>query len=401
VLPSAALEECVTKCAVFVCVLAVLCGGCTGSGSIPAEPPPLSDELRSELATWLAANGTSPQDYVVDLFSGHDVVFLGEQHRVKHDVEFVQSLVEPLYDVGVRVLATEFGRREDQTLIDSLLAKPQWDETLAREIVFRQFVWWGYREYVDVYKSVWALNQRLPEGESGFRIIGINDSPDWSHIEDESDRDDPDVMRRVWRGGGEDHWAEAILESVRSGEKVLVHCGIHHAFTGYRQPIVADGRFVQFDSSLRCGNHVRADLGSRAVTVYLHAPWVGPAGYGSHFRHPADGVIDALMLEEGPRPVGFDIVGSPFGELRIADAVYRHGYEDFRLKDFCDGWVYTRPISQYFGVSPIAEWINEGNLDRARMQSPNPLYREASAEEFNASIAGAARVDRRWGARLR
>ena len=389
------------KVAVLVCALALLSGGCADLGNAPTDPPPLSEELRAELANWLAANGKPPHDYVVGLFTGHDVVFLGEQHRVRHDVEFVGAQIGPLYDAGVRVLATEFGRREDQPLIDSLLAKPQWDDALAREIVFRQFVWWGYREYVDVYKSAWTLNQHLPKGAQRFRIIGVNDSPDWSYIGDEGDRDDPSVMRRIWQGGGEDHWAEAILEAVRSGEKVLVHCGIHHAFTAYRQPIVADGRFIRFDSSLRCGNHVHAELGERVATVYLHAPWVGPDGYGSSFRHPADGVIDALMLEEGPRPVGFDVVGSPFGEIRIADAVYRHGYEDFRLKDFCDGWIYTRPISQYVGVTPIPDWIKEDNLARARSQSPDPRYREASSEEFNASIAEAARIDRRWGSKLR
>ena len=381
--------------------LVLFLSGCTGLGDVPADPPPLSDELRAELAGWLEANERTPRDYVVGLFSDHDVVFLGEQHRVKHDVELVQSLLEPLYDSGVRFLATEFGRREDQPLIDSLLTQPVWDESLAREVVFRQFVWWGYREYVDVYRAAWEVNRKLPEGAAVFRIVGINDSPDWSHITDEADRDDPDVMRSVWRGGGEHLWAEAILDVVRAGEKVLVHCGIHHAFTDYRQPIVADGRFVRFDSSLRCGNHVHEAIGERAATVFLHAPWDGPVGYGSSLRHPADGIIDALMFAEGPHPAAFDVAGSPFGELRPEDAVYRHGYDDFRLGDFCDGWVYTRPISEYVGVTPIPDWTNEGNLERARSQSPNPGYREASADDFNTSIAASASIGRRWARQLR
>jgi hypothetical protein len=282
-------------------------------------------------------------------------------------------------------------------LIDSLLYASEWDEDLAREIVFRQFVWWGYREYVDIYRSAWTLNQELPDGAPRFRILGVNDSPDWSSITAGADRDDPAVMREVWRGGGEEHWAGVILDAVSSGERVLVYCGIHHAFTEYRQPIVAEGEFTNFDHSPRCGNHVFAALGKRAVTVFLHAPWNGRQGYSSAMRHPADGVIDALMLAEGPRPVGFDLKEGPFGELVVENAVYRHGYEGFKLADFCDGWIYTKPISEFVGVTPVPGWVNESNLERARAGSPNAGFREASLEEFNRGIARDAGIHRRWG----
>ena len=137
----------------------------------PEDPKPLDPALQAELAGWFEKNGDTPESYVVGLFSDHDVVFLGEYHRIRHDVLFVQSLVEPLYNAGVRVLATEFGRREDQPLIDSLVTAPEWDEGLAREIVFRQFIWWGYREYVDLYRAAWELNRGLPDGEPVFRIL--------------------------------------------------------------------------------------------------------------------------------------------------------------------------------------------------------------------------------------
>ena len=360
------------------------------------DPPPIDPALQSKLAAWLEVEGKTPESYVVGLFSDHDVVFLGEQHRVMQDALLVQSLIEPLYEAGVRVLATEFGRREEQAKIDSLLGAPEWDEGLAREIAFRQSVFWGYREYVDIYRSAWAMNQGLPEGAPQFRILGMNDSPDWSYVKSEADRNNGTIMRQVWGGTSEGDWADVILVAVRSGEKVLVYSGIHHAFTEYRQPVVRDGEFRRFDSSLRCGNHVFAALGKRAVTVFLHAPWNGQQGYGSRMRHPAGGVIDALMLAEGPRPVGFDLDAGPFGEIRVGDAVYRHGYEDFKLADFCDGWIYTKPISECVGVTPIPGWVNESNLEFARAQNPNPGFRQASAEEFNEGMARDAQMHRRW-----
>jgi hypothetical protein len=117
----------------------------------------------------------------------------------------------------------------------------------------------------------------------------------------------------------------------------------------------------------------------------------------AHRYHCHAGRIAALMLAEGPRPVGFDLDQGPFGELSVEDAVYRHGYEDFRLAAFCDGWIYTKPISECAGVTPIPGWINESNLERAGTQSPNPSFRQASVEEFNEGIARDAEIHRRWG----
>jgi hypothetical protein len=382
---------------VLLVITVLVFSGCSTEKTSPEDPPPVDPSLQAELSAWLASEGQAPDAFVMHLFADHDVVFLGEQHRVQHDVVFVQSLIQPLHKAGVLVLATEFGRREDQPMIDSLLGAPEWNEDLARKIVFRQSVFWGYREYIDVYRSAWTLNQALPDGTPPFRILGINDSPDWGLVMTVSDLHDSSVMREVWHGGGEDLWAGVILDAVRSGEKVLVHCGIHHAFTEYRQPVVHEGEFKRFDPSLRCGNHVFGELGRRSVTVYLHAPWNGPEGYGSPVRHPADGIIDALMLKEGPEPVGFITYEGPFGDLRLSNAVYRHGYEDFRLADFCDGWIYTKPISLYAGVTPIPGWVHEGNLQHAQQQSPNPRFREATAERFNQGIAWDAEIHRRWG----
>ncbi len=385
--------------AVLVIALVGITAG-TVDGLNTAKPAALSPAQQTELATWLQENGQDPTSYVTNQFNDHDVVFLGEMHRIKHDVLFVQSLLEPLYEHGVRVLATEFGRREDQTDIDTLLNAKHWNETLAREITFRQFVCWGYQEYVDIYKAAWQLNRNLPASAAPFRILGINNSPDWSFIKTQADRDKGEIKRKVWGGGSEKDWAQTILEAVADGEKILVHCGIHHAFTAYRQPVVIDGRFKRFDIDLRCGNHVYNELGPRAMTVFLHSPWHGEGGYQGRMQHPGDGVIDALMAATGPRSVGFDLAGGPFGILQITNTVYRHGYKGFKLENFCDGWIYTKPISSYQGVTPIDQWIHPGNLNLAQAQSPNPKFRDTDCEGFNAAIARDATRPQRLGSYL-
>ena len=381
-------------------MIALVCGAACARVT---EPPRLPPERLAELETALADHGEPPVDYVVGLFRDHDVVFLGEHHRVRHDLQLVQSLLAPLQAAGVRALATEFARREDQAEIDTLLESETWNEELGRRTLFRQLPEWGYREYLDVFREAWRVNAESRDDATPFRVLGLNDSPDWSLIRRAEDRDDGSIMKQVWRGGGEHLWAETILRAVGEGEKVLVHSGIHHAFTRYRQPVVREGDLVRIDPNLRAGNHVYEAIGERAVTIYLHAPFPGPHGYGAPPVHAADGILDGLMLQRsgGPRPVGFRVRGTAFGALPIGESVYRHGYESGGLEAFCDGWVYTRPLSKYRGVTPVPDWVTAANLEQARRLSPNFAARQWTVDRFNESIERSARMPERWARRLR
>jgi hypothetical protein len=95
-------------------------------------------------------------------------------------------------------------------------------------------------------------------------------------------------------------------------------------------------------------------------------------------------------------PVAFDVKGSPFEAVVDSSSVYSQGYTDFTLADFCDGYVYRKPFSEYEAVTPIADFINERNIDVARQQSPNPRFRKATIEEFNDGIARDAERHKSW-----
>lgn len=322
----------------------VLISSCTSGQNSPV----VDAKLKAELKNYILKNYSTPEDYILNKFKDHDIVFVGETHYIKHNPELIQSLIPLLYQKGVLTLGTEFGRREDQPLIDSLLNSPTYDESLARLITFNQFVLWGYKEYVDIYKAAWQFNQILPQGKRKFRILGLNDSPDWSFVKTQEDRDNDDVKRKVWKGGGEDLWAQTILDSVvAKGEKALVYSGIHHAFSEYKQPICDGAKFVRFEDR-RMGNFVFQKIGKRAITIFLHAPWYNALGYDQPFVYPADGIIDEVMGEMGPKyqGVGFDTRGTPFGKLPGETSIYKQGYSNFALEMFCDGYVYQKPFSK-------------------------------------------------------
>ncbi len=391
--------------AVTISLLVVLSGcgdGSRNGGDDLEDPRPISVELEAELEGWLSEHGSEPCEYVIGLFADHDVVLLGEQHRIRHDALFVQELLPRVHAAGVTVFATEFARREDQRLLDSLVVDTAWREDLGREIIFRQFMPWGYREYVDILKAVWKVNLDRPRGSAPIRVLGLNNSYDYTHFRSESDWDDPEIWKLVTAGQTEEDWAEPVLDAVRGGAKVLLHSGIHHAFTGYVQPRVQDAKFLGVGQK-RLGNFIREALGSRAVTVFLHAPWNGPVGYNADFVHPADGRLDAFMLSrtDGPFPVGFDVEGSPLADLHIEEAVYKHGHEPFTLSGFCDGWIYTKPVSEYEPVTYIEDWIDDANLSRARMNAMNPRWRDFSVDEMHEGCKSYMEDFRRFFGRLR
>jgi hypothetical protein len=378
--------------------------------------------VKEQLEAYVRSHYMTPEDYVLSKFKDHDVVFLGEHHYFKHDPELVQRLIPRLYQSGIFTLAMEFARREDQPLIERLLSAPAYDESLARQILFNEYVFWGYQEYADIFKAAWQLNHGLPAAARKFRILGVNCSADWSFVQKEGDRDDWRVMSKVWRGCDEGDWARVILgEVVAKREKALVYSGMHHAFSQYRQPTYNETThsFVRF-GDVRMGNHVYQAIGKRAITICLHGVWFSSEGYNKPETYAADGYIDAAMGELEPqfRRAGFDTRGTPFGGLPGEKSIYKYGYDGpklvwglvgngiaggfipwwvrydskFDLGMFCDGYIYQKPLCEYEGVTPIKDFVNERNLPQARLQSPEPRFRNASVEDFYREIAKPADV---------
>jgi hypothetical protein len=217
-------------------------------------------------------------------------------------------------------------------------------------------------------------------------------SPDFSLVKKEQDRDSGPIMTRVWHGETEKDWADALLkEVVNRGGKALVYCGVPHSFTRYRQPIVVEGRFVRF-GDVRMGNYVDQAIGSRAFGICLHQPWTSARGYSAPMVPPADGYIDAALcrLAVDERRIGWDVTGSPFASLPGDQSLYKFGYENFTLGAMCDGYIYDRPFGEFEGVTPIRGFVNPGNLAVARAQSAEPSMRHATPESIDAAIAQAA-----------
>lgn len=368
-------------------------------GSQPNHEPQISDTVAS-LETYLTDHYQSPHDYIVSKFAAHDVVFIGERHRLRHDVALVRELIPQLHETGVYCLGTEFARHVDQPLIDSLITGATYDEQLARKIQFNQWPWWGFQDYIDIYRAAWEVNRTRPEGTPVFRVVGLNARSDWSHVRAVEDRENSEVMAKVWPDGdGDAYMAEVVKrEFFDANQKALVYCGCNHAYTRYHQPVYdfEHDELVRLNYG-RVGNRVFEEYGERCFNICLHAPWPSTEGYGKSVL-PADGLIDSLIarLPDSLECAGFDVVGTPFGELTGRTSLWQYGYPEFTLADYCDGYIIQGPVTEYQGVAVAAGFINERNRLAAILQSANPTTKDTSrtVADCMASLANDTEIQR-------
>lgn len=350
-----------------------------------------------ESVQYVQNNFISPEDYIIEKFKNHDVVILGEMHRIKHNTELVQKVIPLLYKNGIYTVAIEFALYEDQPLIDTLITAPEYDEALAQKINLNALLsigLGGYQEYCDIFKAAWKVNAGLPEDARKMRILGLNNTLDWSILKTQEDENNNELRMQIFKNASEKHWADRLkAEVLEKGEKALCYCGMHHAFSKYKQPIVNKGKFIRFVND-RFGNYLYSEIKDKVVTIALHYPWISAKGYEADFVLPVDGKIDMLLasLPEDKQCFGFDTVDTPMGTFTSTTSYYKFGYDNFCLRNFCDGYICQGRFNQYEGVTYIKNFINEANIERTKIFFPNPNFRNASIEEFNNAITSDADI---------
>lgn len=366
--------------AAFLALLLILPALSPGQGpSGKKRPPPeLAADVRDTLAGYLRENGLPPEDYVVSKFADHDIVFVGEHHFVKHDVELIRAVIPVLYRRGVKDLGIEFGCYELQAEADALVTAPEYDEGRARRLMYQWGSYWPYAQYLALYRAAWELNRSLPAGAPTFRIVGLDYRPRWELLEE---RMTPRKWRKVFfRGGRDRHMADVVLgEFVRKGRKALVYAGQYHASTRFAWPVYdfTRKRVVGFEAQTM-GQLVYRKIRGRAFNICLHHPWEtidGPKSYD----YPVGGAVDALMRGSGPKRVGFDVAGSPFGRLRDRRSVSAQSKPKFVFADFCDGYVFSGPFAEYEGCDVDPLFITDENLADAVAHLPNWAIRRKIA----------------------
>ena len=299
---------------------------------------------------------------LISLFKEHEVILLGEHHRIKEFPDFVSSIIPTLHKNEINLLFSEFARFNDTEMINSLITAKKFDTILAQKIMFKDAWDWGYKELVDIYYAAWKLNTTLLPNEPKFRIIGLENYEDSTIIDQES------------------YWAHIIDSiSIKEKKKAIVYCGIHHAFTNYKHPYVVNDTLNGFVNS-RVGNYLYSKYSTKIITVLLHSP-INSIHFGTMII-PFNGLIDSLYYKTSNigQSIGLLSDNDIFNKCNLEGSFYGVGYPNSTLKDLCQGYIIVKPICELNPISVIPAFINESNLKETRKVSE---LGDLSATEFN------------------
>jgi len=363
-----------TRPILLIATLFVLAGALSRA-SAPAtdvnDTPALD---RAPLLAYLRAHGKPPIDYVVSRFGNHDVVILGEMHEVPENLQLVSDLIAPLYHrAGVRCLATEFLRNRNTARANTIVTSPTYDEA-AVIALYRDYAWmWGFREYMDILKAIWSLNHSLPAGAPRVRIVGLD-----SEIEEYEVLRAPEQQRPALREkleGRDQYMADVLIRELHTHKgKVLLHTGYMHSLPRYRQPVVADGKFVR-EMEPRMGGILQRKLGKKVFQICLHQWHFSPeavTGGEPSLRQPLGGLIEELLAANGNEPLGFDIEGSLFENLRDRQSYYFAHQPKVVFSDIAQGYVFLKPLKDLgrhcTWVKGFIDQTNFGNVRGIALQ---------------------------------
>lgn len=343
-----------------------------------------SDETRA--TAWLRQHREDPVDYVVRQFRHADIVLLGEDHRVRQNLLFVQQLIPRLHAAGISMLGMEFGAVEDQAALDALVTGRDYDEAAARRIMFGYDTSWAYREYLDVYRAAWAFNRRRPAGSRAFRILNLSYRYNWRAAGPVLT---PARAAMIFARGPIDAFRARRIktEILDRRQKMLALVGTIHATTHYaaRSYDYNAPNFVREDRR-HLGNLLLAMRPGRVRSILLHQPFPSADQGGIRLVQPAGGAIERMMRSLDDQPSGFDLVGSPVGALADT-SLYAAGRTHFELAALADGYVFLAPFAALTGCTIDRQFVTEETWAEARDRFAVEIrQRPASIAEYWRSV---------------
>jgi len=326
---------------------------------------------------WLDKSGRNPVDYFVDACRKHELVIVGEQHYIKDYCELFKQALPAVYEkAGVRVVALEVCNAESNEKIARLIEGDRYDEALAYEIA-RAENWglWGYKEYWDILEAVWSLNRSLPAGQEHMRVVGIDREMDYQldslwradKLKDqvliEKAKNQPDIYKR-------DDWLAENIEKgiLAKGARGIVLVGLNHSFTHYAQPIIDKEGKLKSEWP-RMGNILYQKYGEKIFQIGLHGPYQSPAQIDKTYKGEGplwSDLIEKIMVARGNRPVGFDVVGSPFAVVRDSRSYYFHWQPKVTFADLNRGFIFLKPVKALEPCSWMKDFVSDEMFEKSR-----------------------------------
>ncbi len=270
------------------------------------------------------------------------IVFLGDVHRASSPKRLAADAIEVLArGPGLDAVVLEVGA-DQQPYIDAYLASEPENATIlfAHPRTLHQ-AWGVDRAYLEIYRSVWALNQELGPGRR-IRVLAA-DLPGWP-----PDQRLPPPVAAHRYAARDAHMEELIEREVLAGNpwaRILIFMGGYHGLKhGGATLDVAGGAPVEVTW---LGARLQRRHPGELFTILPDLPRT-PSAEGDAVAYAATRAFDLLRrnMREAATPFAlrvdgsFDFLSRPILEADLPGLKLSLDPADYTLKDVIDGYMF-------------------------------------------------------------
>ena len=325
-----------------------------------------NDSLRVvKLHKYLEESAQPADEYVLEKLRDFSIVSIGEDHWNHQHPEFFCEIIEKAAvndDTRPDIIAIEFGNEIDQRTVNYVINNDIFVPDSVYKILQHAPDIYGnpYKEYFDIYKTVWQINQSLPkEKRIQIRLLdpaGIQDH--FSKVQSNRNKDRDQSM------------FEKLRWDIINGKKILFYGGQAHTQKQIRgTKINQKDRYYNFPSA---GFLIASVYPDDVFVIDLWSPLNMGSGYEINpetvkWVEKSYGIFDDAFDMNGNLPCGFDIVNSPWGEINMMEYFGLPGKEDtwenhetsnpyrkdILMSEIIDGIVYVKPNEEFTGATLI------------------------------------------------
>jgi len=297
---------------------------------------------------------SNPYYFVADKFDTHDIVFIGEMHKRKQDLDFFSNLIPYLYQKKrIKVIGWEFGAALYQKDADSIVNASNFDRKKAISILRRSDFTWCYEEYLEIFHTIWEVNKSVKNAGDRIRFLQLN-GPYNPKRRNSSDTTIRNAEAKMYF----DNFFPSIIEKevLAEKQKILIYCGLHHSLTKFYTP-----KFLFLKDAGRGGQYLYKKYPAKIFQIIMLPPfpprWWIFKGNQSAGVYPFDGVFNQLY-DALKRPFAVNSNDRPFSEVKDFNSFYEFdSWNGVKFKDFCDGAIM---IASFKGIEPIhiiKDWV--------------------------------------------
>lgn len=296
--------------------------------------------------SYVKKSATDPSDYIVDKLDGHSIVILGEMHEMQDNLDFISKNISRYYhEGGVRIFASEFIRSHNNDIINEIITAKEFDSNRVIAL-YRDFAWlWGFKGYMDIIESIWKLNHSLEADAEKMKIVGLDfEWPDWSGAKTESNKDRDKYM------------ADMFIDAYGDGNygKAIIHTGFNHSFFNFR----AYGN--------RMGYYLNQSYGDKLFQICLHHYYDTGDTQVNEEDFYISKFIDDIYHGNGNKPIGFDIIGSPFENLKDSVSDFFKHDDHTVLGTVTEGYIVLKALPDMEHTPFVDNFIDKSNFEKAK-----------------------------------